>query len=243
MKHSSLSRRAFLATGSTIALHVGAATLAACESSSTTGDRVMYETTATGDVAGGEAFVTSMGWTVSLDEAWIAIGYVRFVEGSPLAMRPARRRRPGRAADWLVRAAHAHPGHYTEGLAIGEVLTPQLVHLLDGTQSLGEELGVSGDARSAVLRFEDGDGVDVPRPGVVAFVAGLAGDTTPLVPGDPPHNAFLRGVQKAAGYPFRYQKHEPTVRSGPRSSRRSTCRYRRCVDGSRSERASSSQRS
>lgn len=265
-----LSRRVLVVGGSAAALHAGTAALGAvltgCDGE-TTGARVSYETVASSDVVAGEAFDTSLGWVVTLDEAWVCLGYLRYAEGSPIA---AAEPLPRRFARWLVPEAHAHPGHYEEGATLGEMRTPQLVELLGGPQSLGVEAGVSGNAHSALVRFHSDDSLSAPRPEAVALVAGEASregvtrrfvaiatrdevlnsvserpevpgcplsggpmetdgiirlevqlrlwldqvdfelvpdgtEEMELSPGQPPHNAFLRGVQKAAAYVFAYE--------------------------------------
>lgn len=260
-----LPRRLFLTAGSVAGLQLTltglSATLGGCDGS-TTGRRTVFETVAQSDVAAGEAFDNAFGWTIELAEAWICLGYLRYAEGRPLA------RRAPSLSRLLLREAQAHPGHYDEGLTIGEMRTPQLVDLLGPAQSLGSEPGVSGDAQSALVRFHAGESVSAPVPEAVAYVRGIArregveqsftavaerdqvlnsvsgeaeipgcpldggpldhdgvillevrlrlwldqvdfelvpdGAEPALVAGEPPHSAFLRGVQKAAAYSFHY---------------------------------------
>ncbi|MEQ9319173.1 MAG: hypothetical protein RIF41_08430 [Polyangiaceae bacterium] len=271
MTRPTLTRRAALAGGSAVAFHalttaLGAAA-AGCDGA-TTGSRVSYETLVQSDVDVDETFVTGMGWTVAIQEARIGVGYLRYAEGSAVATVP--KSLPCRLASLLVPEAQAHPGHYDEGATVGEMRTPRVVELLGGPRSLGVEPGVSGDARSALLRFHSDGAMNAPRPDTVALVAGVATrdgeirrfaavatrddvlstasgepevagcpleggpmdtdgvfhlevqlrvwldqvdfellpdvvEETELAVGQSPHNAFLRGVQKAAAYRFSYQ--------------------------------------
>jgi len=276
MAEPTLSRRVLLVAGSATALHATTAALGAALSGcdgATTGMRVTYESTAQSDVAAGEAFDTALGWTITLDEAWIYLEYLRYAQGSPVAAAPRGRSLPRRLAAWLVPEAQAHPGHYDEGATLGEMRTPQLVELLGAPQTLGAEPGVSGDAHSALVRFHGDDSASASYPDAVAFVAGTATrdgvsrpfvavatrdevldtssdlpevpgcpldggpmdadgtihlevqlrlwvdqidfalvpepaqdeDAIELTVGEPPHNAFLRGVKKAAAYQFHYE--------------------------------------
>ncbi|MEZ4446561.1 MAG: hypothetical protein R3B72_46205 [Polyangiaceae bacterium] len=268
-----LSRRLLLAAGSATTLHAvttaAGALLGGCEQS-TTGGRVTYESTASSDLTRGESFDNAFGWSISLDEAWLSIAYLRYVEGTPIAMAPSTL--PQRFARLLVPQASAHPGHYDEGGTLGEMRTPQLLDLLADPIVLGSEAGVTGNARSALVRFQADASLDAGAPGAVALVHGVAtsgsesrtftalttaeelvhsstgapevigcpldggpidqdgtiamevqlriwleqvdfslvpagttdDELLALEPGTPPHNAFVRGVQKASAYLFHY---------------------------------------
>lgn len=271
MTATRFTRRAMVAAGSAATLYASTTALGAalvgCDAA-TTGRRVAYETIVQSDVVQDESFVTTLGWTVTIDEAWIGLSYVRYAEGSAIASAP--KSLPRRLASWLVPRAQAHPGHYDEGATLAEMRTPQVVSLLGEPRSLGTESGVTGDARSALLRFHSDDVANAPRPQTVALVAGVAtrdgvtrrfvavatrddvsstvsgepevvgcpleggpmdtggvfhlevrirtwldqvdfelvgdgAEESELVVGEPPHNAFVRGVQKAAAYRFSYE--------------------------------------
>lgn len=86
------------------------------------------------------------GWTVTPEAAWLSVGAVRFFEGRVLLSRAPR-------FDWyslIGGTAHAHPGHYVPGDALGEVLNIQTVDLLAGT-ALGTANAVTGSYGSMEL--------------------------------------------------------------------------------------------
>nr|WP_225937996.1 hypothetical protein [Myxococcus sp. RHSTA-1-4] len=83
------------------------------------------------------------GWTVTLESAHASVGPVRFFEGRVLLSR----------FDWyslIGGTAHAHPGHYVPGDALGEVLTTSTVDLLTGA-TLGDASAVTGEYGSMEL--------------------------------------------------------------------------------------------
>ena len=129
---------------------------ASCEA--TTGARrVEFDTSVMG-VGGSEPFenVPPDGvepWTVSLEEAWIALGPVYLFEGEPLL---------GRLYHALVMPrAFAHPGHYQEGEALGEALDQRVIDLLASEPTrLGVTDAVTGQCRSARL------GIGTPEEGL-----------------------------------------------------------------------------
>ncbi len=86
------------------------------------------------------------GWVVTLTEAKATVGPVRFFSGKVLI---SRRWSP---LSLFVGTAHAHPGHYVEGEALGEVLTTKEVDLLaTGPTSLGDANAVTGEYGSMEL--------------------------------------------------------------------------------------------
>lgn len=90
------------------------------------------------------------GWTVTVESAHVSVGPVRFFEGRVLLSRRAPR------FDWyslLGGTAHAHPGHYLPGDALGEVLTTRTVDLLAGA-TLGDASAVTGEYGSMELTLQ-----------------------------------------------------------------------------------------
>ncbi|MCP3104018.1 hypothetical protein LZ198_34605 [Myxococcus sp. K15C18031901] len=88
------------------------------------------------------------GWSVQLERAHVSVGPVRFYEGRVLLSRRAPR------FDWyslLGGTAHAHPGHYVPGDALGEVLVTRTVDLLGEPTSLGDASAVTGEYGSMEL--------------------------------------------------------------------------------------------
>jgi len=84
------------------------------------------------------------GWTVTVESAHLSVGPVRFFEGRALQ---------ARRFDWYTLiggTAHAHPGHYSPGDALGELLSTQTVDLLTGA-TLGDASAVTGEYGSLEL--------------------------------------------------------------------------------------------
>ncbi|NOJ81933.1 hypothetical protein [Myxococcus xanthus] len=84
------------------------------------------------------------GWTVTVESAHLSVGPVRFFEGRALT---------ARRFDWYTLiggTAHAHPGHYSPGDALAEVLTTRTVDLLTGA-TLGDASAVTGEYGSLEL--------------------------------------------------------------------------------------------
>lgn len=104
---------------------------------------------------------TRSNWNVELTRAQIAVGALHFFTGEPLGARYAPSRpksvlaQVGRTlGEWVfIREAHAHPGHYVEGEALGELLTPVTIDLLAGSSPLGDADATSGLYRSARFTF------------------------------------------------------------------------------------------
>lgn len=92
------------------------------------------------------AMANDKGWVVTLSEAKATVGPVRFFTGKVLL---SRRWSP---LSLVIGTAHAHPGHYLEGEALGEVLTATEVDLLaTAPTSLGEANAVTGEYGSMSL--------------------------------------------------------------------------------------------
>lgn len=81
-------------------------------------------------------------WTIVLDEAFVALGPVYLFAGEPLLGSLLQR--------IFLPRAHAHPGHYQEGEAMGEVLQQAVVDLLAPQPThLGTLSAVTGTCHSA----------------------------------------------------------------------------------------------
>jgi hypothetical protein len=123
---------------------------------STGGKRVVLHTRVA--VAEDEAagFVTAQGWTLVPSKLLVATGPFYYYDGAPPAVASARPV-PGTsfAARLLgVREAHAHPGHFATGNALGEMLEPYSVDLLAGTAEYPDGEGVTGRYRSGSFGFK-----------------------------------------------------------------------------------------
>ncbi len=121
---------------------------------STTGQRVSLRTQLTLEKDGSE-FETAFGWSVKLDEAFIAGGALYYFRVAPPIVQVVK------SHDWRfawrpllgVNVAHAHPGHYQAGDALGEMLEPWSVDVLEGNTRLADGYGLTGRYRSARFSF------------------------------------------------------------------------------------------
>jgi hypothetical protein len=128
--------------------------------------------------AGGSSLQNDFGYRVELTEARLHLGPIHFFSGDPLfSGRAPDEGWPARLARRLlgVRLALAHPGHYQQGEALGEVLSRGTVDLLAAAPTrLGTAEGITGRYGSARVAY--------------APAADNAG-----------HAAHLRGVAKKGG--------------------------------------------
>jgi hypothetical protein len=113
------------------------------EAPNTGGERVTLATRVELEEKARAPFTTGLGWQVTIDEAYVSIGELRYFEGDPVT-----------AWRWLeIGNAHAHPGHYQEGGAIGEMLEPTSLDLLASPVEIAVGQGVTGVASSARFSF------------------------------------------------------------------------------------------
>jgi len=135
------------------------------------------------EVAGSAAaaLANEHGYTVELTAAKAHLGPIYFFSGEPLFTRRGGELPPAaHSAPWHRRlwrellgggVAHAHPGHYQEGDALGEVLQPATFDLLAADSApLGEAAGVTGRYRSAQVTLSNGADND----GHAVVIAGTA---------------------------------------------------------------------
>ena len=107
-----------------------------------------------------------------------------YFDGAPPTSEARLRRRsaPRWTSLWQPSVAHAHPGHYVAGTALGQMLSPWSVDLFAGPAELPAGDGVTGTYRSG--RFDFGAPTAGPAAtalaGSIAHAAGTAvkGDTT-----------------------------------------------------------------
>jgi hypothetical protein len=143
----------------------------------TTGRRVVLQTEVATDLPADHTFATNL-WTVTLTRGEIATGAFYYFEGPPPVIENMaageRRRTRGwlqTALDWLspVGTAHAHPGHYAAGRAMGQMLDSGALDLLAaGPTALPDGEGITGLYRSGTFSFGD------PADGTIALVEGVA---------------------------------------------------------------------
>ncbi|MET0409701.1 MAG: hypothetical protein ABW217_00325 [Polyangiaceae bacterium] len=169
---------ALLVSGGGLTFALG---IEACASdASTSGRRVSLETRVE-LVPEASSFTTAAGWDVTLTKALVATGPFYYFDGPPPLVQ--------RALPWLrqyalsalgLGLAHAHPGHYQAGNALGQMLEPWSLDLLAGPADLPPGDGVTGTYRSARFSFA------APPEGP------MAGEMQP-------HSAVVEGRAERAG--------------------------------------------
>jgi hypothetical protein len=100
------------------------------------------------------AFTTPLGWSVALDKAVLATGPFAYFEGAPwVAARESGSPLKLARRFFGIAPAHAHPGHYHEGAALGAMLAPFSVDLVADSAAYPDGEGVTGTYRSASFSF------------------------------------------------------------------------------------------
>jgi hypothetical protein len=89
-----------------------------------------------------------------LTKAEMALGAMYFFDGEPIFSQRTKTTHE-RLAGLFVGTAHAHPGHYLAGNALGQMLTSSSFGLLGDTATVGSGDGVSGLFRSARVTFPE----------------------------------------------------------------------------------------
>lgn len=124
-------------------LAIGLGAAGCSDASETSGKRVTLATRIELEPAARAPLTTALGWEVSIDTAYVSIGELRYFEGDPVT-----------AFRWLeIPRAHAHPGHYQQGGAVGEMLEPTSVDLVATPIEIAVGQGVTGVASSARFTF------------------------------------------------------------------------------------------
>lgn len=94
------------------------------------------------------SLTTSTGWQVTLTEARIVLGPLRWYEGAALFGRSLFERLVGVSVAW------AHPGHYVAGEALADITARRVVDLLrPGGAPLPQGNGVTGLVQSAAIEL------------------------------------------------------------------------------------------
>ncbi|WP_394823811.1 hypothetical protein [Pendulispora albinea] len=178
------SLRSFFAIGLSAALVMGLPLACSDSDSGTTGKRIVLHTRLTAGAEATAPFTNAQGWNVQLSKLVISTGALRYYEGSPIFSYapPPVRRSPFEPIRSLfgIREAFAHPGHYAEGTARGEMLTSASSDLRAGVVTLPDGAGVTGLVRSGTFSFN--------APPVGAMAQELGG-----------HVAVVEGTASKAG--------------------------------------------
>lgn len=106
-----------------------------------------------------QPMTNALGWSISISKAYLSVGALYYYSGDPvLVQRPLPRRTKQNAlawfGEWLIKTAHAHPGHYIAGAAMGQMLKPTTVDLLGGSLKLADGDGVTGLTNSARFTWQ-----------------------------------------------------------------------------------------
>lgn len=184
--------RLVAAAGLAILVSVGALGLAlplqACGAEggdATTGKRVVLHTQVRMNDVANAPFETDAGWQVTLSSAAVAAGPFYYFDGAPPLVLKQRHDAWQYAARVLgLGTAHAHPGHYQAGNAMGEMLASSSLDLFGGVAAFPDGAGITGTYRSARFTFADATGPAKKQ---------LDG-----------HAAVATGVAEKAGEPPRY---------------------------------------
>lgn len=157
-KKPTRSRRALwlvaLAVTASAASLGGAVMLEGCSSSATGGGRVVLKTRIELAPTAKASFDTGAGWNVTLTRVLLSNGSFYYFDGAPpLVGLPAERNWQYAQRLLGLSTAHAHPGHYQAGNALGQALEAWSVDLMAGPTELATGDGVTGTYRSARFSF------------------------------------------------------------------------------------------
>lgn len=165
-----------------VSLMAGALGSACADSESgsgTSGKRIVLQVDATSNPAAKSSFLAASGWNIKLSKAFVGLGGLYFFNGAAAAVgrfdAPAPRHRSLNFATWLlIPTAHAHPGHYQPGDALGQFLGAAVVDVLAPQVRLGLGDGVTGLYRSARVTLKAPTAETGPLGTQVAFAEGEA---------------------------------------------------------------------
>jgi len=161
---------------------IAGALMAAC-GSDTGRARVDFDVTVQSQQLSGAP--NEFGYTVQLTRATFTPSRLAFFEGEPLFTKTL----PQRLGDWLIAPAYAHPGHYTPGEALGDILVERQFDLLnDAPMPWGRGIGVTGDYASAELDLGNATSAAIVLEGTATDAAGTI-----------PFTATLDGTQQIIG--------------------------------------------
>lgn len=125
------------------------------EPGSTAGARVTLGTRVESGVDVSGKFVNARGWSLTLSKALVATSAFYYFDGAPptLAHGPSPAVPRGLGRLFGIGLAHAHPGHYQAGNAMGQQLESTSYDLMQGPILLGPGEGVTGRYRSGSVLF------------------------------------------------------------------------------------------
>lgn len=181
LRRSTLTHRALLV----LALGISACSSEGGGDTTTTGKRVVLHTKLA-PTGLNVPVVTATGWTVSVTGAVLATGALYYYDGAPiLSWSPLRTRGVPRVLAFMaplfgmpVSNAHAHPGHYVPGQAMGEMRESSSVDLLGGDATYPDGNGITGTYRSATFTFGSPPAVGPAAAPLGSHAVVLVGEAT-----------------------------------------------------------------
>lgn len=99
---------------------------------------------------------TSLGWSVTYEQALLSADTIRFNDGEPVFEARARPQRP-LLQRLSIGTAFAHPGHYSPGEALADASLARVVDLLGPRVEFAGITAVTGYANSATLTLRPAD--------------------------------------------------------------------------------------
>jgi hypothetical protein len=106
-----------------------------------------------------QAKTNALGWDVTISKAYLSVGALYYYSGDPVLSQRAlpkstRQNAMAWLSDFFVKPAYAHPGHYIEGAAMGQMLKATTVDLLGSSLELADGDGVTGLTNSARFTWQ-----------------------------------------------------------------------------------------
>jgi hypothetical protein len=103
----------------------------------------------------------ALGWEVVINEAYLSVGAFYYYSGDPVISQQGYLREPNPRrnafawlSDFFIAPAYAHPGHYIEGAAMGQMLESTTIDLLEKSIELADGVGVTGLTNSARITWQ-----------------------------------------------------------------------------------------
>ncbi|HMA97722.1 MAG TPA: hypothetical protein VKP30_33785 [Polyangiaceae bacterium] len=150
--------RAMRVTAAALLVAVVPACSAADGTSGTTGRSIRLNTQIVIKDDLSQPRTNALGWNVAITKGLLSVGPLYYYSGDPVLSHsaPVARVRALASAwfDWFIKPAHAHPGHYVAGAAMGQMLEATTIDLLQGSVALAPGEGVTGYANSATFSWQ-----------------------------------------------------------------------------------------
>lgn len=106
-----------------------------------------------------QAKTNALGWDVTISKAYLSVGALYYYSGDPvlsqrLLPKSARQSAFAWIGDLFVKPAYAHPGHYIQGAAMGQMLKATTIDMLGSSLELADGDGVTGLTNSAKFTWQ-----------------------------------------------------------------------------------------